>query len=275
MMGRSRDVQVDYRHPLPVRLWHWTNAAAIGVLLFTGLLIFDIHPHLYWGEAGQEGQGAFISFSGDHFEDKVPRTGLRIGSHRWNTTGRLGVLSDSGFGDQYLLLAPAPDDWQYGATRGWHFAFAWLLAFSLPLYALYLFWSRRLSSTLLPTRAQLRGRSLLREISEHLRLHRARGEAARRYNALQKLTYLLVIYGLMPVMVLSGLAMSNTMNAVWPGLAELFGGHQSARSVHFMTAMLLALFILVHVFQVFVAGFGNLMRSMITGRFVSERERAR
>ena len=51
--------QIDYRHPLPVRVWHWVNAAAVVVLLMTGLLIFDIHPHLYWGEVGQEGEGAF------------------------------------------------------------------------------------------------------------------------------------------------------------------------------------------------------------------------
>ena len=273
-MKTPADQQVDYRHPWPVRLWHWTNAAAIGVLLFTGLLIFDIHPHLYWGEAGTEGKGAFVSFSGDHFEDKVPHTELQIGSHHWDTTGRLGVLSDSGFGDQYLLIAPAPDDWQYGATRGWHFAFAWLLAFSLPSYALYLIISRRLSRTLLPTQGQLQGRHLARELWDHLRLHRARGEAARHYNTLQKITDLVVIFGLIPTMVFSGLAMSNTLNALWPALAECFGGHQSARSAHFMTAMLLLLFILVHVFQVFVAGFGNLMRSMITGRFVTEKEHA-
>ena len=47
--------QIDYRHPLPVRVWHWANAAAIAVLLTTGLLIFDIHPHLYWGEDSGSG----------------------------------------------------------------------------------------------------------------------------------------------------------------------------------------------------------------------------
>jgi thiosulfate reductase cytochrome b subunit len=107
---------------------------------------------------------------------------------------------------------------------------------------------------------------------EHLRLRRARGEAARRYNSLQKIAYLLVIFVLIPGMVLSGLAMSNTLSAAWPALSELFGGHQSARSVHFIIALALVLFILVHLFQVVVSGFVNLTRSMITGRFVVERE---
>jgi thiosulfate reductase cytochrome b subunit len=271
-MKTTNDVRVDYRHPLPVRLWHWANAAAVLVLLLTGLLIFDIHPHLYWGEAGQEGEGAFVSFSGNHLEKKVPDTQLQVGSAHWNTTGTLGTVIEDGFGGRYLLVAPPPEDWQFGATRGWHFAFAWFLGLSLPLYAVYLLASRRLTRTLLPTRGELRIRKVMHELWEHLRLHRARGEAARHYNSLQKIAYLLVIFVLIPGMVLSGLAMSNTLSAAWPALSELFGGHQSARSVHFITAMLLVIFILVHLFQVFVSGFVNLMRSMITGQFVVERE---
>lgn len=273
-MKTSKDVQVDYRHPLPVRLWHWANALAVLVLLLTGLLIFDIHPHLYWGEAGQEGEGAFLSFSGAHLDRKIPDTDLQIGSHHWNTTGRLGDVIEDGFGGKYLLVATPPEDWQFGATRGWHFAFAWFLGLSLPAYALYLFLSRRLTRTLLPTRGELRAASLGRELWAHLRLRRAHGEAARHYNSLQKLTYLVVIFVLIPGMVLSGLAMSNTLSAAWPSLSGIFGGHQSARSVHFITAMLLLAFLLVHVFQVCAAGFVNLMRSMITGRFVVERETA-
>jgi thiosulfate reductase cytochrome b subunit len=271
-MKTTHDVRVDYRHPLPVRLWHWANAAAVVVLLLTGLLIVDIHPHLYWGEAGQEGEGAFVSFSGAHLDRKVADTQLQVGSARWNTTGTLGTIIEDGFGGRYLLVAPPPEDWQFGATRGWHFAFAWFLGLSLPLYAVYLLASRRLTRALLPTRGELRIRNVVHELWEHLRLRRARGEAARRYNSLQKIAYLLVIFVLIPGMVLSGLAMSNTLSAAWPALSELFRGHQSARSVHFIIALALVLFILVHLFQVVVSGFVNLTRSMITGRFVVERE---
>jgi len=259
--------RIDYRHPLPVRLWHWASATAVAGLLLTGLLIFDIHPHLYWGETGLEGEGAFVSFSGRHLERQVPSTELRIGASRWNTTGKLGSVIDDGFGGQYLLVAQAPEDWQFGATRGWHFACAWLLALSLTSYAVYLLVSHRLHRTLLPTRNDLRLKGIAHELWQHVRLRRQRGEAARHYNVLQKIAYLVVIFILLPGMVSSGLAMSNTMSAAWPGLSALFGGHQSARSVHFITALLLAAFVIVHVFQVFVAGFTNLMRSMITGRF--------
>jgi thiosulfate reductase cytochrome b subunit len=264
--------QIDYRHPWPVRLWHWANAAAIIVLLTTGLLIFDIHPHLYWGEDGHEGVPAFLSLTGTHLDRATPQTDLQIGSRHWDVTGWLGSVIDDGFGGKYLLAAAAPADWQFGATRGWHFAFAWILGLSLPLYGLYLLGSGRLTKTLLPTRGELGPRSMAHELWQHVRLKRARGESARHYNSLQKISYLMVIFILIPVMILSGLTMSNAVTASFPDLFTLFGGRQSARSVHFLSAMLLVLFVLVHVFQVFVGGFVNLMRSMITGRFVVRRE---
>ena len=267
--------QVDYRHPLPVRVWHWVNAAAVVVLLMTGLLIFDIHPHLYWGETGQEGEGAFLSLSGTHLDQPRPDTQLQIGRLRWNATGVLGSVIDDGFGGKYLLVAAAPEDWQFGATRGWHFAFAWFLGLSLPLYGAYLLASGRLNRVLLPTRGDLKPRNILHELWQHARLKRTRGESSRHYNFLQKISYLVVLCVLIPAMILSGLSMSNTVTAAFPDLATLFGGHQSARSVHFIAAMLLLAFVLVHVFQVFVAGFINMTRSMITGRFVVEREKTR
>jgi thiosulfate reductase cytochrome b subunit len=274
-MEPQRDLaprQIDYRHPWPVRAWHWANAAAIVVLLMTGLLIFDIHPHLYWGEDGHEGVPAFVSLTGTNLDRPVPTTDLQIGSRHWDVTGLLGNVIDDGFGGKYLMVAAAPDDWQFGATRGWHFLFAWILGLSLPMYGLYLLWSGRLRKQMLPTRGELTLRSIGREIWQHLRLKRAHGESARHYNLLQKLSYLFVIFILIPALVLSGLTMSNAVTAAFPDLFTLFGGRQSARSVHFLSAMLLVLFVLVHVFQVFVAGFVNLMRSMITGRFVVDRE---
>src|SRR4030095_10196779 len=108
----------------------------------------------------------------------------------------------------------------------------------------------------------------------HLRLRRPRGEAARRYNVLQKLTYLAVIFLLLPTILLAGLTMSPAVTAAFPFLFDLFGGRQSARTIHFIAANLLVLFVLVHVLQVLLAGAFNLMRSMITGRYVIKPERA-
>jgi thiosulfate reductase cytochrome b subunit len=94
-----------------------------------------------------------------------------------------------------------------------------------------------------------------------------KGEAARNYNTLQKLAYLGVLGVLLPVMILAGLTMSPAMDAAWPWLLDLFGGRQSARSIHFITAFLLVLFVVVHLAMVVLAGPFNEIRSMITGRY--------
>lgn len=268
------NANVDYRHPLPVRLWHWLNALAIVVLLLTGLLLFDIHPRLYWGDDGHVGMPAFFSIAAADRNAPVLHTELQIGSHRWDVSGVLGLAVDDGFGAKDFLVVPAPADWDFGATRGWHFLFAWVLVIGSLLYAIYLFTSGRLAARWWPKRSEISLRSVAHEFWEHLRLRRAHGEAARQYNLFQKLSYLVVIFVLIPVLLLSGLTMSNSVTTAFPDLFLLFGGRQSARSVHFFAAMLLLAFILVHVFQVFVAGFFRLMRSMITGRYVVNREDA-
>lgn len=259
-------MQTALRHPWPVRLWHWLTTLSFIVLLISGALIFDIHPHLYWGEDGHPGVPTVLSLTGTHLDHPVPTTDLQIGSRHWNTTGILGTVLDSGDGGLYLLAFPAPADWQYGATRAWHFAFAWILGIGIPVYLLYLLISGRLRRRWLPDRADLSARNFAHEIRQHLLLRRAQGDAAERFNVLQKLTYLLVLGLLCPALILSGLTMSNAVTAAFPNLFTLFGGRQSARTVHFIAALSLLLFVAIHLFEVLVAGFPKLMRSMITGR---------
>jgi len=55
------------------------------------------------------------------------------------------------------------------------------------------------------------------------------------------------------------------MNAAWPWLLDLFGGRQTARTIHFVVMVLLVLFFLIHIAMVFAAGPINELRSMITG----------
>ncbi len=112
------------------------------------------------------------------------------------------------------------------------------------------------------------------DIWNHLRLRRPRGAEAKRYNALQKFTYLAVIFILLPTILASGLTMSPAATAAFPFLFDLFAGRQSARTIHFICANLLVLFVLVHVVQVLLFGAFNLTRSMITGRYVVKPEHA-
>ena len=165
-----------------------------------------------------------------------------------------------------------PGDQDLADGRHWHFFFAWLFVLNGAIYLAWSFATRHVQRDLTPSRAELRhvGRSIL----HHLRLQYPRGEAAKRYDVLQKLAYLPVVLVLLPMMVLTGLTMSPGVDAAAPWLLELFGGRQSARSLHFITASLLVAFTLVHVSQVVLAGAFNEMRSMITGRFEVPPDRA-
>ena len=100
---------------------------------------------------------------------------------------------------------------------------------------------------------------------DHARLRFARGEEARRYNVLQRLAYLIILFVVLPLLVLAGLAMSPGLDAAFPGLTAVFGGRQSARTVHFVCAFILTGFVVVHVLMVLLSGLWNNLRSMITG----------
>ena len=121
------------------------------------------------------------------------------------------------------------------------------------------------SRDLAPTGGELR--TIGQSIRDHLRFRHPSGEAAKRYNVLQKIAYLVVIFVLLPLIVMMGLAMSPRLDAVFTGWVDLVGGRQSARTIHFVVAWLLVAFVLIHVFQVIVTGVWNNLRSMITGRY--------
>lgn len=265
--------QVIIRHPWPVRLWHWINALTMILALVTGVLIFNIHPRLYWGEDGHAGMASILSLSASHTNTETPRFDLQIGSHHWDVTGIMGAIDNEG-SDQYILIAATPADFQFGGTRIWHFLAAWILVGAWIAYGLYIALGGRLAKMLWPTREDRTLRNLAYELRQHLLFKRARGSAAQRYNLLQKLSYLLVVVFLVPVLILSGLTMSNAVTAAFPDLFSLFGGRQSARSIHFIVAAFLLGFIVIHIVQVFVAGFFNSMRSMLTGRYITPGEKS-
>ena len=114
---------------------------------------------------------------------------------------------------------------------------------------------------------------LWHEIKQHARLKFPTGEAAKAYNPLQKLAYLSVICVLIPLVILTGMTMSPTLNAALPWLLDIFGGRQSARSIHFLCATGLLAFILIHVLMVMLAGPINELRSMVTGWYRLPAER--
>ena len=150
--------------------------------------------------------------------------------------------------------------------RRWHFFFAWLFVTNGLIYLIYSFVSGHFTRDLAPSGSELK--HIGASITEHLRLRFPQGEEAKRYNVLQKLAYLIVALVLLPLMLATGLAMSPGMDAGYPFLLDLFGGRQSARTIHFITASGIVLFVVVHIVMVLISGFWNNLRSMVTGRYV-------
>lgn len=267
--GAGRDsVVLIRRHSVFTRLTHWLNVFCLSLLLLSGLQIFNAHPELYWGHYGADGDPAVLTIGSESGEGGL-RGFVRVAGAELTTTGVLGVsAADGGQATQaFPAWATIPSHQDLAAGRRWHFFFAWLFVINGGVYLLYSLVTGHLTRDLLPTRHQLSLRHIWQEVLDHARLRFPQGEAARHYNALQKLTYLAVLIILLPTMVLTGLTMSPGMNAAFPPLVDFFGGRQSARTIHFVTATLLVLFVLVHVAMVVLSGPWNNMRSMITGRY--------
>jgi len=261
--------EVVYRHTVAVRLTHWINAVILVLLLISGLRLFNYHPALYWGNYGYRGVPSLLAIAAlEDIDTDEPVGVTTIMGHNFITTGVLGVSYDAG-GEPISAAFPSwltLSDTLAGA-RDVHFAAAWLLVINGLVYLLSGLFTGHFRRDLVPDAAELRPRHMLADILNHIRLRRARGAAARRYNVLQKLAYVIVIFALLPVMVLSGLTMSPAVTAAMPFLFDMFGGRQSARTIHFVVANLLVLFVFIHIIQVVVTGLFNNMRSMITGRY--------
>jgi thiosulfate reductase cytochrome b subunit len=259
--------RLTYRHRLPVRIMHWINVLCLFVLVGSGLQIFVAHPALYWGDASTFAKPAF-SLKGQRGPDGAMRGTTQIGSLRFDSTGVLGV-SDNMMGKPVARAFPTwatiPGARNLAQGRRWHFFFAWLFVLNGLAYWLWSWRARHLREDLLPTGGELRG--IGASIVEHAKFHHPTGEAAARYNVLQKLAYLLVIFVLAPGIVLLGLAMSPHMDSVLGWMVDLVGGRQSARTWHFIFCFAFVGFILVHVFMVVVTGPLNQLRAMITGRY--------
>jgi len=256
------------RHALLVRITHWVNVVAFCVLLMSGLQIFNAHPSLYWGKSSYHGDPPLLRMMARSTADGERIGVTRVLGSEFDTTGLFGLSRDPG-GALTERGFPAwmtlPGARWLALGRRWHFFFAWVFVINGLLYLAYCIASRHVARDLLPERSEWR--TVGQSIIDHLRLRHPQGEAAKRYNVLQKITYLIVVFVLLPLVVLMGLAMSPSLNSVWPGWVDLIGGRQSARTLHFIAAWALVAFVLVHVFEVVISGAWNNLRSMITGRY--------
>lgn len=270
-LGPRKPSYQFYRHTIPVRLLHWINAICMFVLLLSGFQIFNAHPALYWGN-GADFDHPALAMKAEGTADNYWGV-TTIGSWKFNTDGVFGVSDTDGvkgvrgFPEWATIPGPSPN---LALGRLWHFAFAWALVLNALAYFAWVFWSGHFRKELLPTGKDIA--ALPHEIVTHAKLQFPRGEAAKHYNGLQKVSYFIVLCVLGPLIVLTGLTMSPTMDSVFPFLLFVFGGRQSARTIHFIVAFSFLGFFVIHIAALLLSHPWNGLRSMITGRFAIEKE---
>ena len=239
-------------HARWVRVSHWIITASVLTLAFTGFEILMVHPRLYWGKAGNDLTPALfelpISRNYKHggYDKPVPATADASGPVTANRT--YDIFNENGWG------------------RSLHFLAAWFLVVPGFVYLLFGLFSGHFRSHLWPRVRELSPRLLWRDVAEHLRFRIPGASGGARYGLLQKCAYSFVVFVAAPLMVATGLTMSPSVTASFPGLLDLFGGIQSARTIHFFASAALVQFVIVHVVMVAGSGFRRHMRAMTVGR---------
>ncbi|AKQ41898.1 hypothetical protein CP97_07445 [Aurantiacibacter atlanticus] len=215
------------RHALSTRIWHWINAASVIILFMSGLNISNAHRRLYWGDWG---------FSPDQAWLVVPR---------------------------FPGWATIPNYYSLSGARDWHIIFSLVLGFGLLTFLIAALINGHMFRNLFARAREWRLSSITEDIRQHLRLNFEHGDG--KYNILQKIAYASVLFVMLPSMIFTGMVMSPGMEAAWPWMTDLFGGRQSARSIHFIMAWGLFGFFIVHIALVVLAGPVRQIRDMITG----------
>jgi thiosulfate reductase cytochrome b subunit len=237
-----RPPQLAPRHSALVRVTHWITTLCFFALLLSGIEIVISHPRFYWGETG-------TVLTKPLFQLPVPS------SRRLVPTGYGYVLPD-----------------QNGWSRALHFEAAWIAVLTGLLFVISGLVTRHFRKDLVPSKADLSWRALVTHVAKPLRFEQPSAVEAFSYNGLQRLTYLLVIFILFPLVIWSGLAMSLGFASAFPWCVTLLGGRQSARTIHFFVSLALVLFLFVHVAMVFLAGFWSRTGAMITGHTKARKE---
>lgn len=237
-------------HPVWMRCAHWIAAVSILVLAVTGFVILMAHPRLYWGEVGNALTPALIelpisrNYRHGGWEAVTPffeRTGSPVSASR-----TFPLFNENSWG------------------RSLHFLAAWVFALTGLGYLTMGIVTGHLRRRVVPDAHDLTTASLREDVRRHLRFA-VRRDADTPYGTLQKLAYTLVIVGLLPLALLTGITMSPAVTTAFPFLLTLFGGMQSARTIHFVTWVAIVGFVLVHLVMVVATGFIRHMRAMTIG----------
>jgi len=239
-------------HRLWVRLTHWLIAAAVLTLIYSGVTILMAHPRFYWGDVGND-------LIQPLFE--VP-LGPNYHTIRYSAATPF-FASPDGPVTADLLMAP----WNENSwARSLHFLAAWCFLAGLFAYLCLAFITGHVRRVLWPRRDELGRQNLWRDVRAHLRLPMPVAEPGPPYAILQKLAYTAVVLVALPLMFLTGITMSPAITANYPILLAIFGGAQSARTIHFFTFAFLAIFLLIHLVMILLTGPLRQVRGMILGK---------
>jgi len=239
-------------HAIWVRISHWILAASVVTLAVSGFVVLMAHPRLYWGSVGNDLTPALIelpisrNFQHGGWAPSVP---FFAGSNSPVSAVRVFDIFN-----------------QNGWARSLHFLAAWFLVATATLYVIVGAMTGHIRRSLLPSTDELRPQLMWHDLLGHLRLQIQSTASGPPYGLLQKCTYTAVVFLALPLAILTGLAMSPAVNAAYPLLQAVWGGSQSARTIHFFTFSALMFFLLIHVLMVIMSGFRRHLRAMTLGK---------
>ena len=238
-------------HARWVRVSHAILGASILTLVFSGFMILLVHPRLYWGKAGNDLMPALIEFP--------------FGARYPGTTWDPAVAFFDGAGAPFTASRTVEPFNQNGWARSLHFLAAWWLVVPGLIYLAVGIARGHLRRNVVPGATHLALGALRQDVADHLRLRIPPATGGPQYGVLQRISYSIVIFVASPLIVLTGLTMSPAVTAAFPFLLDLFGGYQSARTIHFGGFVALILFVFVHVAMVIASGFRTHIRAMTLG----------
>jgi thiosulfate reductase cytochrome b subunit len=214
MSLKSSNKKDNTRHGRWVKITHWIVTIGFLLLVFSGFEILMVHPRLYWGNVGNDLTPAL-------FELPVSRN-YHHGGWEQNTPFYDNAGSPISASRTYDIFN------QNGWGRSLHFLSAWILVITGVIYLLTAIFSGHVGRNLLPRAGELTFKKFFRDITDHLHMNIPFVKGPQ-YGLLQKCSYIIVIFFLLPVIVLTGLTMSPAITAAYPFLLTIFFGAQSAR----------------------------------------------
>jgi thiosulfate reductase cytochrome b subunit len=235
-----------------VRISHSIVTVSVACLAFSGVEILMVHPRLYWGEVGNDLTPPLI-------ELPISRNHAHGG---WSSQTPFFAGDGSPISSRRTYAIFNQNGW----GRSLHFLAAWVLVASGGLYLLIGALTGHFRRHLLPRPSYASPALAWRELMNHVRLRIPPATGGPDYGLLQRGAYAATVFIALPVTVLTGLTMSPAIAAAFPFLLTMFGGHQSARTIHFGAFVALMLFLVVHVVMVVRSGFRRQMRAMTIGR---------